>query len=122
MHLLVDGYGGDRHRLADERIIRDFLDRTPEKIGMSKISRPATFPYDGVTAGDGGVSGFVVIAESHLSIHTYPEHRFLWADIFSCRDFDVDAVLIFLGAAFLLERWEKTVLPRGLEQALRAAM
>src|SRR5437588_8740114 len=33
-----------------------------------------------------GVSGVVVIAESHLSIHTWPEYRFAAVDIFSCRD------------------------------------
>jgi len=31
-----------------------------------------------------GVSGVVVIAESHLSIHTWPEHRYAAVDIFSC--------------------------------------
>jgi S-adenosylmethionine decarboxylase len=33
-----------------------------------------------------GVSGVVVIAESHLSIHTWPEHRYAAVDIFSCGD------------------------------------
>jgi len=31
-----------------------------------------------------GISGVVVIAESHLSIHTWPEHRYAAVDIFSC--------------------------------------
>ena len=31
-----------------------------------------------------GVSGFVVITESHLAIHTWPEHRFAAVDIFTC--------------------------------------
>src|SRR5437879_6756298 len=33
-----------------------------------------------------GISGVVVIAESHLSIHTWPEYRYAAVDIFSCRD------------------------------------
>ncbi len=33
-----------------------------------------------------GISGVVVIAESHLSIHTWPEYRFAAVDIFSCGD------------------------------------
>jgi len=32
------------------------------------------------------VSGVVVIAESHLSIHTWPEHRYAAVDIFTCGD------------------------------------
>jgi len=31
-----------------------------------------------------GISGLVVIAESHLSIHTWPEHRYAAVDIFTC--------------------------------------
>ena len=31
-----------------------------------------------------GVSGVVVIAESHVAIHTWPEHRYAAVDIFSC--------------------------------------
>ena len=33
-----------------------------------------------------GVSGVVVIAESHLSIHTWPEYRYAAVDIFTCGD------------------------------------
>ncbi len=33
-----------------------------------------------------GVSGVVVIAESHISIHTWPEHRYAALDIFTCGD------------------------------------
>jgi S-adenosylmethionine decarboxylase len=31
-----------------------------------------------------GISGVVVIAESHLAIHTWPEHRYAAVDVFSC--------------------------------------
>lgn len=31
-----------------------------------------------------GVTGVLVIAESHMSIHTWPEHRYVAVDIFSC--------------------------------------
>jgi S-adenosylmethionine decarboxylase len=33
-----------------------------------------------------GISGVVVIAESHLAIHTWPEHRYAAVDIFTCGD------------------------------------
>lgn len=33
-----------------------------------------------------GISGMVVIAESHLSIHTWPEHNYAAVDIFTCGD------------------------------------
>ena len=33
-----------------------------------------------------GISGVVVIAESHLAIHTWPEYRYAAVDVFSCGD------------------------------------
>ncbi len=33
-----------------------------------------------------GISGVIVIAESHLSIHTWPEYRYAAVDVFSCGD------------------------------------
>lgn len=48
-----------------------------------------------------GISGVVVIAESHLSIHTWPEHRYAAVDIFSCGD----ALKPVEAAAFLVEQF-----------------
>lgn len=36
--------------------------------------------------GPGGWSGFAVIQESHISIHTFPERGFLSADVYTCRN------------------------------------
>ena len=35
---------------------------------------------------DGGVTGVIVLAESHISIHTWPEHKYAAVDIFMCGD------------------------------------
>lgn len=47
-----------------------------------------------------GISGVVVIAESHLSIHTWPEHRYAAVDIFSCGE----ALKPAEAAAYLVEQ------------------
>ncbi len=49
-----------------------------------------------------GVSGMVVIAESHLSIHTWPEYNYAAVDIFTCGDIIKPEV----AAAALIERFE----------------
>jgi S-adenosylmethionine decarboxylase len=49
-----------------------------------------------------GISGMVVIAESHLSIHTWPEYGFAAADVFTCGDLIKPEV----AAAFLIEAFE----------------
>ena len=48
-----------------------------------------------------GVSGTVVIAESHINIHTWPEHNYAAIDIFTCTEkMDVDNACAFLKEAF----------------------
>jgi len=49
-----------------------------------------------------GISGMVVIAESHLSIHTWPEYSYAAVDIFTCGDIIKPEV----AASFLIDRFE----------------
>ena len=72
MHLTIDGFRGNPARLASEELVRELLDRIPDAIGMTKISTPHVQRYVGEKPADWGVSGFVLIAESHITIHTFP--------------------------------------------------
>ena len=69
MHLIIDAYVSDPHILEDERAIYELLNDYPSQIGMTKISSPYVRTYVGPNPEDWGVSGFVLIAESHISIH-----------------------------------------------------
>ncbi|MFQ5860376.1 MAG: S-adenosylmethionine decarboxylase [Dehalococcoidia bacterium] len=115
MHLIVDGYGGDVVRLWDADALRRFLDTCPESIGMTKISEPSVLHYQGSREEDGGVSGFVLIAESHISVHTFPVRRYVNVDVFSCRSFDAQRVLAEIRELFALEELRNWVLDRGVE-------
>jgi S-adenosylmethionine decarboxylase len=71
-----------------------------------------------------GVSGVVVIAESHLSIHTWPEYRYAAVDIFSCGDtLRPDVAADYLVEQFGAERTSVVELQRGMlfEVAPKAA-
>ena len=115
MHLLVDGYGADPEKLKDVDLVHDFLDEYPSSIGMTKIVPPQVYTYRGQRPEDWGVSGFVLIAESHISIHTFPYRGYVNIDIFSCRDFDPDASLDDVKRAFSLREVKVWTLERGLE-------
>ena len=115
MHVIIDGYGGDPDQLSDENVVRVILDRYPEMMGMTKITQPKVLEYRGTKPEDWGVSGYVMIAESHIALHTFPERRLVWADIFSCKDFDATAVLEDLKRRFGLEQMDVTTLERNLE-------
>ena len=49
---------------------------------------------------DGGVSGVVLLAESHISIHTWPERNYAAVDIFMCGDCDPEKAIPILQNGF----------------------
>jgi len=68
-----------------------------------------------------GISGVVVIAESHLSIHTWPEYRYAAVDIFSCGDvLQPELAANYLVEQFAAERTSVMDVQRGM--FLNAAM
>ena len=115
MHLLMDGFGGDVKNMKDEEFVYRFLDVFPSEIGMNKISEPHVTTYHGPQEEDWGVSGFVIIAESHISVHTFPKRRYINIDVFSCKEFDAQRALDDLTARFSLDTVRSWTLDRGLE-------
>ncbi len=114
-HLMMDGYGCDQSILMDLDRIYDFLSRYPGEINMTKIMPPYVFKYSGLVPEDWGISGFVLIAESHISVHTFPEKLYLSLDIFSCKAFDTDAAIAHIKKIFDIKKVEIKLLDRGLE-------
>ena len=53
-----------------------------------------------------------MIAESHIAMHTFPERGLVWADIFSCKDFDATPVLDEMKARFRLRSMDVQTLQR----------
>ena len=115
LHLTLDGYGCNKEQLANLDLIYEFLERCPDLIKMTKIMPPWVFKYWGKVPEDGGISGFVLIAESHISIHTFPERGYLSLDIFSVKDFDYQQAVAFVTEVFGITRHELNLLDRGLK-------
>jgi spermidine synthase len=64
-----------------------------------------------------GVSGIAVIAESHLALHTWPEHDYLAADFFTCGDnADIEAIVDVLRTAFEADHVDCRYLTRGVPE------
>ena len=115
MHLIIDGYGGDSAMMWDTARLRAFLDEYPARLGMTKITEPEVLEYHGPNPDDSGVSGFVIIAESHISVHTFPGRDYVNIDIFSCKSFDHEQATADARALFGLRRVKTWLLDRGLE-------
>ena len=68
VHLTLDGYGGARARLADFATVRGCLRELPELLGMHKLIPPTVLEVSRLSEKDpGGLSGYVLIAESHIA-------------------------------------------------------
>lgn len=115
-HLLLEAYGSPKDKLADIGAISGLLDVYPEKLEMHKIMPPYVFKYDGGgIKDDWGISGVVLIAESHIALHTFPEKEFFTLDIFSCKDFDVRIAVDIALDILQPIHFDETVLNRGRE-------
>ncbi|MBK7760877.1 MAG: adenosylmethionine decarboxylase [Deltaproteobacteria bacterium] len=61
-----------------------------------------------------GVSGVVLIAESHLSVHTWPEHAYAAVDLFTCgATLDAEPAVALLQAALRATTVSRQAIPRG---------
>jgi len=114
-HLLYEGYNGSIKKLMDMNIVHSFLDKTPGIMGMTKICLPNVHRYD---SNDGmwGVTGLVVISESHLSIHTWPEIGYAAIDLFSCKYFDVELCKNHIKSFFEFNESKEKIIRRGFTE------
>lgn len=61
-----------------------------------------------------GVSGVVIISESHLTIHSFPEHGYASVDVYTCGDLDPTIAAEYIAKALDSQASEVTELPRGM--------
>jgi S-adenosylmethionine decarboxylase len=105
-HLLVDLWDADN--LADPALIDAALREAALKAGATILH--SHFHH---FTPNGGVSGVVVLAESHISIHTWPERNFAAIDIFMCGACDPHDAIPVLRRAFHPGRVELNEERRG---------
>ena len=127
MHLIIDGFSSNSDILQSEEFIYQLLDQYPDEIGMTKIAPPYVHRYVGTKPEEWGVSGFVLIAESHISIHTFVEQCYVHIDVFSCKDFDANQTIKDLSGRLQLTEVKtyllnRTVSPGYLDQTGEAAL
>ena len=77
-HLIVEYSDCDKSRLNDVRHLEESMNEAVRRSGAT-IVRSVFHCYN-----PQGVSGVVVIAESHMSIHTWPEYGYAAVDFFTC--------------------------------------
>lgn len=114
-HVTIDGYGGDYDLLNKKEAVLSLLTNLPSQLGMKALSEPLVLFAPGNEEKDpGGWSGFVIIEESHVSIHTFPARRFVSGDVYSCKNgMDIGKIVNYFTEAFGLSDVETNFIKRG---------
>lgn len=92
-HILVDLWGAKN--LDNQEFIDQTLNHAAEVAGATVLSSDLH-----QFSSSGGVSGVLILAESHISIHTWPEKEFAAIDIFMCGKCDPYKAVAVLKEAF----------------------
>ena len=106
-HYLIDMWGC--LYLEDEKKIKDLLLRAAKSAGASVLQIKTHHFGKGQ-----GVSGVAILAESHISIHTWPERNFAAFDIFMCGKTNPELSLNFLKKTFKPKKIDIKKLKRGI--------
>jgi S-adenosylmethionine decarboxylase len=79
--IIVDAYGCDEHLLRQKARLEQIVVRVVTALGLSVVREPIwhQFPEPG------GLTGMVLLAESHLCMHTFPERQYASVNLYCCR-------------------------------------
>jgi S-adenosylmethionine decarboxylase proenzyme len=107
IHLLVEYVGCDAEVLTDLMAIEGIMLEAARRASVTVLTRMFhKFGSDGVT-------GVVVVAESHLSIHTWPEHAYAALDFFTCGVCSPEVAEAFVRVALGAQYVQHVAISRG---------
>ncbi|HOT47175.1 MAG TPA: adenosylmethionine decarboxylase [Spirochaetota bacterium] len=107
-HYLAEFFNCDRARIDDAAFIEQIMIDATKLSGATMI-RPFFHQFS-----PQGVSGVIVIAESHFAIHTWPEHSYAAVDLFSCSDFNYKAALNHIRTTIGARHYTVAQVRRGI--------
>lgn len=87
IHMMMDAWGVPHHILNDIEALKSRMERAVRKVGATLLNMSA------VQFSPNGITVVAVLAESHASIHTYPEQGVLMADAFTCGAIDPEPLI-----------------------------
>lgn len=103
-HVLMDFYGVQSFKSAQlENLLRGAA-----KAGNANVLSFHTHPFEG-----GGETAVVLLSESHITVHTWPEQQFAAFDVYMCGDSDSEDAASWLENNIQAERADIKILERG---------
>ncbi len=107
-HLIAELFNCNEEVLNDVRKVEEVMMAAAE-LSKATIIQPFFHKFSPY-----GISGVVVIAESHLTIHTWPEHGYAAVDVFTCGDCDFQIAMDHIKNELEAERCSIFQFQRGI--------
>ena len=119
LHLIVDANA--TKGLCDRQYVEDWIRWAVRSSGMTLLGIQSHLLPTSLDSGP-GVSAIAILAESHISVHTWPEHNVVTMEFYSCKPYDTRKVLDEFNQAFgvtdhiryrAISRWGKAIEMEG---------
>jgi S-adenosylmethionine decarboxylase proenzyme len=109
LHIIAEFNDCSNHVIDDLKVTEEFLNEAALIAGAT-IVKSVFHKF-----APQGISGVVVIEESHFAIHTWPEHNYAAVDLFTCSDkMHYEKSLEFLKEKFECKNLEFKIIERGI--------
>ncbi|WP_221566361.1 adenosylmethionine decarboxylase [Alkalihalobacillus sp. TS-13] len=107
-HVIAELWGCDAEKLNNMHYIEQLFVEAALKSGaeVREVAFHKFAPH--------GVSGVVIISESHLTIHSFPEHGYASIDVYTCGDLDPNVAADYIAEALGAASKENLEVPRGM--------
>jgi S-adenosylmethionine decarboxylase len=107
---LIEAAGCSENALRDEDALRGLFIRIIDDLGLKTINE-IWHKFEG----EGGVTGMIALTESHLTCHTYPEHKTATFNLYCCRtrpewDWDENLTEVLDASSVTVSRIERGIL------------
>ncbi len=118
-HIIFDAYGCNYETLNSKKVCLEVMENLVKLAKMKKLMEPYVLEASGnMTLGGkdpGGFSGFVIIQESHVSIHTFAKRGFVTIYLYSCKPFEHEEIAEYLVKRYNPKNYDVFKMDRGLK-------
>jgi len=115
MELLVNFYCKNVVLMRDKGALRQWLLDMAKEIGMTPYGRPKVVDYPFPEREGTALSAVVFLGESSITIHTYPEFKHVFLNVFSCKDFNVWTARAYIEHTFQASGMKYFAFQRGID-------
>ena len=104
----------DKKKLSSKKAINDFANEFCKKFELTLLSPRLVYKFKGIEPDENGITAFYILSESGIHIQTWPEYKYGFIDVFSCKHFDYREATRFVKDFFGEGNYKYDIKWRGL--------